>query len=211
MSGLFHDTFFALFVRALLGPKYFSHLDEMDPPNVYRKTIIRKPSSETILTPVVEDHDDPLNARERGYGVYDEQEVPATQSAAMQSSVTIVALAGLPKTEKEASQSLLVTWYGPDDSEVRQGHQPIHITLLISCQEPNELVATQESMGHVSSLSPDIHRLHRLCGLHWRGERCRAAVSYQHCCRDSRAYNVRGRGWNWCVFLMCPVAPFVYI
>jgi hypothetical protein len=132
MFGLFHDTLFALFVRALLGPTYFPHLDEMAAPNVYPRTIKKKESSLTTLGRAVEDHDDPLNARGRGYGSYDEREAHATQPAAAQSSTTMVMVAELPKPAKEeGSDFLLVAWYGQDDPEVRQSYQPIQITLLI--------------------------------------------------------------------------------
>jgi hypothetical protein len=60
MSWLFHDTLFAVVVRAVLGPTYFPHLDEMSPPNVYQKTVRRVKSSETtIVGRGTKDHDDP--------------------------------------------------------------------------------------------------------------------------------------------------------
>ncbi len=90
MSGLFHDTFFALVVRAVLGPTYFPHLDEISPPNVYPKAIKRKKSSETTIGLGTRDYDNPLNAPERGFGAFDEQEPHAAQSAiALHSAVTI--------------------------------------------------------------------------------------------------------------------------
>jgi hypothetical protein len=121
MAGIFHDTFFALLVRASLGPTYFPHTDERNPPSIYQRTIRRKKSSETTLGPAVEDHDDPMVGRGLGYGAYDEQGAHPTDSRALQSSLTIVALTESPKPAKEeGSDSLLVTWYGPDDPEVRQ-------------------------------------------------------------------------------------------
>ncbi|KAH9974386.1 major facilitator superfamily domain-containing protein [Lactifluus volemus] len=114
MSGVFHDTLFALFVRAFLGPKCFPHLDEIDPANVYQKSIKKL---ESVLERGIEDHDDPLNGRGRGYGAHDEQEAHATQAVTRQSSLTAVAGGGLSKLEKEGSEPLLVTWHGPDDPE----------------------------------------------------------------------------------------------
>jgi hypothetical protein len=197
MSGLFHDTLFAVVVRAVLGPTYFPHLDEINPPNIYQKTTRRVKSSETTigrgmkdeevsrggsfttfseleaqttssvalqssltlgrgvedhddllnarghrleafeeqgshatqsmalqtsltLRPLAEDQDKPPNFRGHGFGAFDEREAHATQPMVLQSSLTIVAPEEQPKSLKEEGvDSLLVTWNGPDDPEVR--------------------------------------------------------------------------------------------
>ena len=181
MSWLFHDTFFALVVRAVLGPTYFPHLDEMNPSSVYQTATRGMKSSETILGRGTADHDDPQDARERGLGAFGEHEVHAiqpvalqsvltlgpgveeyddplaarfgefgkhpnlqssltlgtvaedhdrppnvrgahaTHAAALQSTLTIVGKEQ-PKSSKGGTDSLLVTWSGPNDPEVCQDH-----------------------------------------------------------------------------------------
>lgn len=88
MSWLFHDTFFAVVVRAALGPTYFAHLDEMNPSSVYQqKTIRRMKSSETTVGLGTTDHNDPKYARGGGFAAFGEH---ATQSAAaLQSSLSL--------------------------------------------------------------------------------------------------------------------------
>ena len=200
MSWLFHDTLFALVVRAVLGPTYFPHLDEMNPPNVYQKTIRRVKSSETTIGRGTKDHDDPPgrsfaafseleahttqsmapqsslalargaedhddipntqgrsvvtfdepephatqsaaiqssltlepwaedhdglpDVRESSFAAFDEREAHVAQSRALQSSLTIITPKEQPKLPKEeGTDALLVTWNGPDDPEVSQGH-----------------------------------------------------------------------------------------
>lgn len=129
MSGILHDTFFALIVRALLGPTYFSHIDEvnskLNPRTVYSSQDPAKmiAPSELTLGHGIDDQDDPLNARGRGFGAYDEVEAQLTPSRALQSSVTIVAVAEPPKPTKEVSDPFLITWDGPDDPEVCRTYQ----------------------------------------------------------------------------------------
>ncbi|SRR6266851_5620223 len=127
MAGLFHDTFFALIVRAVFGSSYFPHQDEITPPDIYERAIRKKASSETTLGPTIEDHDDPMNARGRGYGAYDEQEAHATDSATPPSALTVVTPEEFPKASKEEGMDpMLVTWHGPDDPEVCRGCQLFH-------------------------------------------------------------------------------------
>ena len=127
MASLFHDTLFALVVRSVFGTTYFPHIDETTPPSVYQRAIRKKPSSETILGPAIEDHDDPMNARGRGFGAYDEQEAHASKPEILPSSLTLVTPEEFAKAEKEeGTDSMLVTWYGPSDPEVRQACYPFH-------------------------------------------------------------------------------------
>jgi hypothetical protein len=127
MAGLFHDTFFALVVRSVFGTSYFPHLDETTPPNVYQRAIQKKPSVETTLGPAIEDHDDPMNARGRGYGAYDEQEAHATKSEVLPSSLTLVTPEEFTKAAKEeGTDSMLVTWYDHNDPEVHLDCHSFH-------------------------------------------------------------------------------------
>jgi hypothetical protein len=123
MASLYHDTLFALFVRSIFGTSYFPHIDETTPPSVYERAVQKKPSfgTQTTLGPAieVEDHDDPMNARGRGYGVHDEQEAHATKPEVLPSSLTLVTPDEFTNASKEEGKdSMLVTWYGPDDPEV---------------------------------------------------------------------------------------------
>ena len=160
MSHVFHDTLFAVIVRAVLGPTYFPHLDEMEPPDIYQRTIRRVKSSETAIgngttdsgdirerriaafseleaqktqsvalqsSPTlgrgVEVHSDLPNTRGRSLEAFDEKERYVTQQMALQSSLTIVAPKEQAKSpNEEETDSLLVTWNGPDDPEVSQDH-----------------------------------------------------------------------------------------
>jgi hypothetical protein len=86
MSWLFHDTLFAVVVRAVLGPTHFPHIDEMSPPNVYQKTIRRVKSSETAIGRGTKDDDDP---RGRSFAAFSELEAQTARSVALQSSLTL--------------------------------------------------------------------------------------------------------------------------
>ncbi|KAH9974385.1 major facilitator superfamily domain-containing protein [Lactifluus volemus] len=106
MSGVFHDTLFAFFIRAFLGPKYFSHLDEIDYyANIYQRSNKKKVSSESVLERGIEDYEDPLKGSTRD----------ASGSSAILSYRVVEG--GLPKPVEEGSEPLLVTWHGPDDPE----------------------------------------------------------------------------------------------
>jgi hypothetical protein len=149
MAGLFHDTLFAVVVRSVLGTTYFPHIDEITPPSVYQRAIQKKPSATgsettlgqsttstfgqtttlgqiTTLSPI-EGGDDPMNLRSRDLGVPNEQEAPApTDSGPLPSTITLVTPEEFVKSEKEEGvDSLLVTWYGPNDPEVCRGGHPL--------------------------------------------------------------------------------------
>lgn len=147
MAGIFHDTLFAVLVRAALGTTYFPHIDEITPPSVYQRAIQKKPTtigSETTLgqsttfgqtttlgqittLSPIEDNDDPMNNHARDFGAYDEQEARApTNSGPLPSTLTLVTPEEFVKSEKEEGvDSLLVTWYGPTDPEVCRGCHPL--------------------------------------------------------------------------------------
>jgi DHA1 family multidrug resistance protein-like MFS transporter len=72
---------------------------------------------------LAEDQDDPPNVRGHGFGAFDKWEAHAAQPVPPQSSLTIVTPMEQPKSPKEeGTDSLLVTWNGPDDPEVGQDH-----------------------------------------------------------------------------------------
>lgn len=262
MSWLFHDTFFALVVRAVLGPTYFPHLDEMNPSSVYQTATRGMKSSETILGRGTADHDDPQDARERGLGAFGEHEVHAiqpvalqsvltlgpgveeyddplaarfgefgkhpnlqssltlgtvaedhdrppnvrgahaTHAAALQSTLTIVGKEQ-PKSSKGGTDSLLVTWSGPDDPEVCQDHfrlfRTASLILFFQLAESNELVAREKNLGHVSSLPPDVFRLHWLCDIYRGDQGGHTRIPCQLGSCNSRAHIIRGRLWTRCV------------
>jgi hypothetical protein len=134
MAGLFHDTLFALIIRSVLGTTYFPHIDEISPPKVYLGAVRRKASSETTFGPSFEDHDDPMNAGGRDYGAHDEQDAHVTtittvaESGPLPSALTLVTPEEFTKSEKEeGTDSMLVTWYGPNDPEVRRRCHPFRI------------------------------------------------------------------------------------
>jgi hypothetical protein len=178
MSRVFQDTVFAAIVRAVLGPTYFPHIDEKDPACL----------------------------RGRDHATYDKQEARAIDSGDLESSGEfsnkLTATSTFPEpgkgkeeVEEERSDSTLVTWFGPDDPEVCQGCRSFH-TKLIFCEEPNELVATEKSLGHVSSLHSDLFRLLWLCSLYCWSQRRRRRISCQPRCRNSWAYIIPARVWS---------------
>ena len=121
MPGVFQDTVFAAIIRAVLGPTYFPHIDETDPPRVYQKTIHFPKSSASVGTAL----EDPFNVQGRlgGNGVYVKPEPSAIDSGDLESSRVFSGEASgefkLSKPVKEeGSDSMLVTWHGPDDPEV---------------------------------------------------------------------------------------------
>lgn len=123
MPGVFNDTVFAAAVRAVLGPTYFPHIDEMDPPSVYQKTVHFPKSSGTSTTigTALCNLEDPFNVHgnHRGNGVYIKQERNASDSGEPKSLEEALGEIKLSKPVKEeGSDSLLVTWNGPDDPEV---------------------------------------------------------------------------------------------
>ena len=190
--SIFKDTFFALIVRAVLGPTYFAHNDEKDVPSVYQRTIHFPKSSATATT-----LDDPFNIPGREHAVF-KQEMGANDSGDLE-------FAGQPPrpevkepVKAEGSDSLLVTWDGPDDPEVCQGCRSFHSKLILFfCKESNELVANQENLGHVSNVLSDLLRLLWLGSLYCWGNWRHAAISCQLRCRNSWAYIIPAREWNW--------------
>jgi hypothetical protein len=189
--SIFQDTVFASIVRAVLGPTYFAHIDEMDVPPVYQKTVHFPKSSATTTT-----LDDPFNVHTRDHPVYNKQAAGAGDSGDLELS------GELPKPVKEpikaeGSDSLLVTWYGPDDPEVCQGCHSCSHQIDLFCKESNELVANQENMGHFSNVLSDLLRLLWCGSLYCWGKRRLGAISCQLRFRNSWAYSIPAREWNW--------------
>jgi len=198
MPGVFQDTVFAAIIRAVLGPTYFPHIDETDPPRVYQKTIHFPKSSTSIGTAL----EDPFNVHGRlgGNGVYVKHEPSAIDSGDLESSRVFSGEASgefkLSKPVKEGTDSMLVTWHGPDDPEVCSVLSFIVHQIDVFCEESNELVASQESLGHVSTMHPNFLRLLRICGLYCCGPRRSRAFSCQSRCCNSWAYIIPARMWN---------------
>jgi hypothetical protein len=121
MPGVFQDTVFAAVVRAVLGPTYFSHIDEMDPPCVYQKTIHFPKSSSTTIGTALYNLEDPFNVHGHhgGDGVYVKQEISSRDSGDPESLGEASGEFKVSKPVKEeGTDSMLVTWHGPDDPEV---------------------------------------------------------------------------------------------
>lgn len=207
MPGVFQDTVFAAIVRAMLGPTYFPHIDEMDPPYVYRKTIHFPKSSTTAIT-IGTDFKDPFNAdeRQRGNGVYvrrepsagdlvDPESLEEPSGERQEEPQEEFKLSKLVK--EEGTDSMLVTWDGPNDPEVCSMLSFVPHQIDVFCEESNELVASQENLGHVSTMLPDFLRLLRICSLYCCSPRCNRAFSCQSRCRNSWAYIIPARLWNW--------------
>jgi hypothetical protein len=70
------------------------------------------------LRPLAEDQDKPLSVPGHGFGALDEREAHTTQPMAPQSSLTVVVPEEPKSLKEEGTNSLLVTWNGPDDPEV---------------------------------------------------------------------------------------------
>lgn len=132
MPGVFQDTVFAALVRAVLGPKYFSHIDETDAPCVYQRTIHfpKSTATSTTLGTYICDREDPFNLHGHDPAikpaVHDKPEAHPSDSD-LESSGDLSNPATEPvkkePVKEEGTGSLLVTWYGPDDPEVCQGCQ----------------------------------------------------------------------------------------
>ena len=125
MPGVFQDTVFAAIVRAVLGPTYFPHIDEMDPPCVYQKTVHFPKSSATATSigTALCDIEDPLNIQGRhgGNGVYVKKERNASDSGGGDPESPEEASGEFKLSnpvKKEGTDSKLVTWHGPHDPEV---------------------------------------------------------------------------------------------
>lgn len=206
MPGVFQDTVFAAIVRAVLGPTYFPHIDEMDPPSVYQKTVHFPKSSSTSTTigTALCNTEDPFHVHgpHGGNGVRVKQEGSASDSARRDPEASEEASGEfeLPKPVKEeGTDSMLVTWHGPNDPEVRSVPSFVPHQIDVFYEESNELVASQENLGHVSTISPDFLRLLRICSLYCCGPRRSRAISCQPRCRNSWAYIIPARVWNWWV------------
>jgi hypothetical protein len=123
MPGVFQDTVFAHVIRAVLGPTYFPHIGEMDPPSVYLQTVHFPKSTFTSTTigSALGDLEDPFNVHGRhgGNGAHIKRERSAGDSGYAEALEEPSREFKLPKPVKEeGSDSLLVTWRGPDDPEV---------------------------------------------------------------------------------------------
>jgi hypothetical protein len=205
MPGVFDDTVFAAAVRAVLGTTHFPHIDEMDPPCVYQKTVHFPKSSatSTSIGTALCSLEDPFNVHGRhgGNGVYVKQERNASDSGDPESSEEASGEFKLSKPVKEeGSDSMLVTWHGPNDPEVCvQWLSIVPRQIDVFCKESNELVASQENLGHVSTMLPDFLRLFRICSLYCCGPRRSRAFSCQPRCRNPWAYIIPARVWNWWV------------
>ena len=120
MPGVFCDTVFAAVVRAVLGPGYFPHVDEIDPPSIYLQRVHLPKSSSTIGTALY-DPEDPFNVHGRrgGNGLYVKQE---RNPGGFGDPEFMQEVSGGFKFSKpvkeEGDDSLLVTWRGPEDAEV---------------------------------------------------------------------------------------------
>src|SRR6267154_6446990 len=118
MPGVFQDTVFAAVVRAVLGPTYFPHIDEMGSPYVYQKTV-HFPKSSATVTSIGTDLEDPFNVHGRhgGNGVYVKQDRSASDTGGdPEASEEASGEFKLSKpVKKEGTDSMLVTWHGPDD------------------------------------------------------------------------------------------------
>ena len=195
MSGIFYDTVFASIVRAVLGPAYFSHTDEMDPFQVY----VHWPQSSSTIGTALYDPEDPFNVQGRrgSNGVYPKQErslgffwYPEGASRASISS-TPTPLKG------KGTDSMLVTWRGPDDPEVRSVLSFVPHRIDVFCEESNELVASQEILGHVSTMLHDFLGLLRWRSLYCCYPRRIRAISCQPGRLNPWAYIIPARVWDW--------------
>ena len=201
MPGVFQDTVFSALVRAVLGPKYFAHIDEVDAPCVYQKTVHFPKSSATAtsLGANLCDRVDPFNNNGQDPAIYIKPEVRPSDTD-LESSGDLTKPAKEPALEPvkiEGTDSMLVTWYGPDDPEVCPGCRFVLHRIDFFCEEPDELVASQENLGHVSSLLSDFLCLLWLCSLYCRGQRRLGTIPCQFRCRDTWAYIIPARVWNW--------------
>jgi hypothetical protein len=130
MPRVFQDTVFAALVRAVLGPTYFPHIDEKSPACVYQRTIHLPKASSATLGTCICDRDDPFNVHGRDHAVDEKPETGASDSEDLESSRELskpVKEEGKPVDE--GSDSMLVTWYGPDDPEVCQDCRSFHTKL----------------------------------------------------------------------------------
>jgi hypothetical protein len=125
MPGVFHDTVFAAAVRAVFGPTYFPHIDEMDPPSVYQKTVHFPNSSSTSTTiGTAFNLEDPFSVygHHGGNGIYVKKERSTGDSMDPGSLEEAPREFKLPRPVKgEETDSMLVTWHGLDDPEVCSG------------------------------------------------------------------------------------------
>lgn len=202
MPGVFDDTVFAALVRAMLGPTYFPHIDEMNPPHVYQKTVHFPKSSATATSigTALCNLEDPFNVHghQGGNGVYAKQERNASVLGDPELPEEAPGVFKISKPVKEeGSDSMLVTWHSPNDPEVCSALSFVLHQIDVFCEESNELVASQENMGHVSTVLPDFLRLFRVCSLYCCGPRRSRALSCQPRCRNSWAYIIPSRVWNW--------------
>jgi MFS transporter, DHA1 family, multidrug resistance protein len=128
MPGVFQDTVFAAVVRAVLGPTYFPHIDEMDPSCIYQKTVHFPKSTltSTSIGTALGDLEDPFNIHGRHGGnrdgIYVKHEPGANDfgdpESPGDSSEEPPVEFKLSKPVKEGTDSMLVTWHGPNDPEV---------------------------------------------------------------------------------------------
>jgi hypothetical protein len=131
MPRVFQDTVFAAVVRAVLGPTYFPHIDEISTASVYQRTIQSPKSSSTTLGTRICAHDDPPNVHRPDHAVYSKQETRTSDPKDLESAgeLSKPVKEGKPIKE-EGDDSMLVTWCGPDDPEVCQGCHSFHTKLI---------------------------------------------------------------------------------
>jgi hypothetical protein len=110
------------------GRDFFVTLDEQEP-HVAQSVALQ---SSLTLGRWADDHGDTPNIRGCYFGGVDEREANATRPVALHSSLTIVATKEQPKLPKEEeTDSLLVTWNGPDDPEVSQDYLSLGLCSII--------------------------------------------------------------------------------
>lgn len=119
MPGVFQDTVFSALVRAVLGPKYFAHIDEVDVPGVYQRTV-HFPKSSATATSLGADRGDPFSNNGHDPAIYNKPEARPSGTD-LESSGDLTKPVKEPVMEPvkvEGTDSMLVSWYGPDDPEV---------------------------------------------------------------------------------------------
>ena len=187
MASAFRDTLFAYTLRSAFGSRVFPHPDEKVLPTVWQEKLTPQTSPRHSVDQST------LN------------DLPNADVSSIHSDTTAIGHAPRKIDAEKGSDSLLVEWYGPNDTDVSYCSVMFVYQLLTGIvirSESAELVEWEEGMGHVSDLSFDVHHLRWICHLYGRDpiylfriprEQCRCHTGPYTVCRRLRSRLVKHR------------------
>ena len=191
MADLFRETIAGRLVRLATGSKFLKYPEERDP-SLIEKYINPEKSGRLARTGTTQSKD-PGKEKEEGLQSSHRPSSRSSSDTQVDSGEQDNALVNVPSGVKvdpeKGRDGHVVDWYGPDDLEVSLP-QP-NLGKADSSPESDELGQTQEVLGYVLHLFPDVFRLHRISYLHGWNRRCDASLRRKQSGCHARPHSLR--------------------